>query len=126
MSRRTGYGRTSRRIGDADAREAKPPARPMRSDDAPLRASPFVLAILGVTAAVVAVFGHPVPSVAAAVIMIALVSLMQGRSVDHAVATALRPVSRILGQLNETEPNDRDTQGMRGDSNKPTPPLAQN
>ncbi len=104
---------------NADPPQTALPARSTANIDAGRRRSILVLTILAAVAVVIAVFGHPVQSIAAALIVIALVSLVQGRSVDRVIAVALWPMTRA-----PLRPVSADCQdGARGASPWPSPPT---
>lgn len=85
----------SERVNQTDALASKR-ARHNNQASSALRSSKFLLTLIGSTAAAIAVFGKPIPSIAAAVVVIALAALAQGQSVRRAIPAALRPISQIL------------------------------
>ena len=60
-------------------------------------ARPFLqITILGAIAIAIAVFGRPTPALAAAVIVVALCALAQGRSVTRSTASVIRTLLKAL------------------------------
>lgn len=58
------------------------------------------ITILAATAVAIALFGRPTPALAAAVIVVALCALAQGRSVTHSTASVVRTLLRACQGIN--------------------------
>jgi hypothetical protein len=82
----------------ASASSTRPlPDNSQRSHPSGGTARSFVqVTILGATAIVIAVFGRPTPALAAAVIVVALCALAQGRSVTRSTSSVIQSLLRAL------------------------------
>ena len=58
-----------------------------------------IIAVVGIVAAVIAIWGKPLSSIAASVIVVALLAFAQGQPVYQALPAALGPISKMRKRI---------------------------